>query len=236
MPKVNGIGFGDSTKIKISHFSKIIAMHLAITQAVLKRNLKFYSQSYRYVELTAGKGYTPDGLIGSTIAFLEQVEHNNFTIPYRADFIECEKCNIEVLKDTLDQKRAENGWKSENWHFHNGRYEVEIPELFSSKTNEFGLIFVDHSGGMPDFNSLQFIAKNRPKMEILLYLSTTNVKRLKQYTDNHLIDHINSIGKKYWLIRKAKDWDQFKWTFLLGSNAPDLFKDYSNYSGHVKSH
>ena len=87
-------------------------------------------------------------------------------------------------------------------------------------------MFVDPSGDLPDFDILHYIAEMRPKMEILIYLPSTNVKRTYQYTEKRLTDYIESVGKKHWLIRKAIDWDQFKWTFLLGSNAPDLFKDY----------
>jgi three-Cys-motif partner protein len=226
MPKVDGVGYGDCTEIKIKHFSKIVAMHLAISQAVLNKHRSLFNQNYRYIELTAGKGISPDGTIGSPIAFLEKAEAETFTIPYRADFIECEPQNIGELKQTLEILKIANGWKGTEWHFHNGKYQDEIPSLLKSKSNEFGLVFVDPSGDLPDFDTVQYIAKIRPKMEILIYLSSTNVKRIYQYTDKHLTNYIDSIGKKYWLIRKAINWDQFKWTFLLGSNAPDLFKDY----------
>lgn len=62
-------------------------------------------------------------------------------------------------------------------------------------------------------------------MEILLYVPTTNIKRVHHLTDRLLSDAMADIGKKYWLVRRPLTWDSLKWTFLLGSNTP-LFKDY----------
>ncbi len=227
MPKINGVGYSDCTSLKIEHFSKIIAMHLAITQAVLNKNEKLYLQRYRYIELTAGKGFTPNGEIGSPIAFLDQAESDNFKLSYRADFIECEPKNISELEEAIKNEKEEKGWKGKDWHFHCCKYQEEIPALIKEKSyKEFGLAFIDPSGDLPDFDTLQYIAEMRPKMEILMYLPSTNVKRIYKYTEKRLTELIQGVGKKHWLVRKPIKWDKFKWTFLLGSNAPNLFRDY----------
>jgi three-Cys-motif partner protein len=229
MPKVDNVGYGDCTEKKMEDYSKIIGMHLAITQAVLKKFSHLYPQHYYYIDLTAGKGYSPTGVKGSPIVFLEQAEKRKFALPYSADFIECEPKNMVELKENIEKEKRINGWVTPYINFHLGKYQDEIQKLFSKKSNkEFGLVFVDPSGDMPDFNVLHFIAVMRPKMEILIYLPSTNVKRTYQYTEKRLTDYIGSIGKKYWLIRKPISWDQFKWTFLLGSNAPSLFPDYKD--------
>jgi three-Cys-motif partner protein len=227
MPKEDGVGYGDCTEIKIAHFTKIVSMHLVVTQFVLNKFNKVYPLHYHYVELTAGKGFSPGGVKGSPIAFLEQAEAENFKLPYQADFIECETKNIGELEEALKHEKESKGWKGANWRFHCGKYQEEIPLLLKSKSYEFGLVFVDPSGDLPDFDTLHYIAEMRPKMEILIYLPSTNVKRTYQYTEKRLTDYIDIIGKKNWLIRKAIAWDQFKWTFLLGSNAP-IFKDYKS--------
>lgn len=228
MPKIDNVGYGDCTERKMDDFSKIVAMHLAITQAVLKKNIRLYPQSYRYIDLTSGKGYSPNGVKGSPIAFLEQAEHEKFELPYRADLIECEPKNMGELKSAIAEAKNRIKWVASDINFHLGRYQDEIKKLLPIRNNnEFGLVFVDHSGDMPDFQVLHYISEMRPKMEILIYLSSTNVKRIYQHTEKRLTDYIDSIGKKYWLVRKPISWDQFKWTFLLGSNAPSLFRDYS---------
>ena len=70
------------------------------------------------------------------------------------------------------------------------------------------------------------------KMEILIYLASTNVKRVYQHTEKRLKDYIDCIGKKYWLIRKPLRGDSHKWTFLLGSNAKSLFGDYRGINAY----
>ena len=96
MPKVDGVGYSNSTYLKIEDLSRIFAMHLAITKAVLVKHGNLYQQRYRYIDLTAGKGFTPNGLRGSPLIFLEQVESDKVKIPYRADLIECKEKNSWV--------------------------------------------------------------------------------------------------------------------------------------------
>ena len=93
--------------------------------------------------------------------------------------------------------------------------------------NELGLVFVDHSGEPPNFETLHEIAGLRPRMEILIYLSATNIKRLHQHTRKLLSDYMDVVGKKHWLIRKPFSWDRHEWTFLLGSST-SLFKNYKS--------
>ena len=185
-----------------------------------------YPKQYRYVDLTAGKGFTPDGTKGSPIVFLEQAESGSFKIPYRADFIELNRQNLSELESAVKVEAERNEWKTEHWRLHTGDYRKKVRELFSHvSANEFGLVFVDPSGCPPDFETLCYVAEVRPRMEILIYLSSTNVKRLFQYRHKLLSDYMNKIGKKYWLFRKPVSWDRFKWTFLLGTNT-SKFKDY----------
>lgn len=226
MPKEDGVGYGRLTPLKIEHLSKIFAMHLRITQNVLKKHT-YYLQRYRYVDLTAGKGSTPDGLSGSPLIFLKEAQSEDFQLEYRADFIEQAVENINELQLTvLNQAKANNWPNQDKSYFHQGMYQEIIPGLFPHENKkELGLVFVDHSGDLPDFNILSQIVRMRPKMEILLYISSTNIKRVHHLNGKLLSDYMQDMGKKNWLIRKPIPGDSLKWTFLLGSDS-DIFKRY----------
>jgi three-Cys-motif partner protein len=225
MPKKYNVGYGECTPQKMDDFSRIISMHLAITQSVLKKHNKLYEPKYHYIDLTAGRGHYPNGIVGSPISFITQTESMNFKPSHAMDLIECEPENMDELKVAIEEEINRNQWKTPNISYHLGEYQNEVPKLLPYVSNEFGLVFIDPSGNIPDFKILNYIATMRPKMEILIYISPTIVKRIFQYTGKRLSDYINIIGKEHWLVRRSFDWDKFNWTFLLGSNS-DIFRDY----------
>jgi three-Cys-motif partner protein len=224
MPKVDNVGYGELTPVKIEMLSKILDMHLIITQAVIARN-SYFKQTYHYIDLTAGKGYSPDGKVkGSPLVLLDSVHSEKIRIPCKIDLIECEEKNYSELDSNIQKYCKQNGWDPGNIHLHRGNYEAIVKDILPSINEmELGLIFVDPSGNLPDFEILDYIARMRPRMEILVYIPTTNVKRQK---GKLLSEYMKDMEKEYWLVRKPFSWDKHKWTFLLGCSHPTIFKNY----------
>jgi len=243
MPKVNDLGYGPFTYDKIKAFRSILKMHMAIARSVwykLRRKNNKEPLPYLYLDLTAGPGYAnpehPEEMPGSPIIFLvlatSPLPKGRSTksvspIPFEAHFFEKDPSFAEQLRERVNKYRQQP-W-CENLSVHAVDYtdsQQGLPALLKNwgvQHYRFGLIYVDHSGDLPDFDVLARAVKNFPQMEILLHISATVIKRRSRAHNipERLMDLVGKIPKREWLIRDTKPGDKFQWTFLMGTDARD---------------
>jgi 23S rRNA A2030 N6-methylase RlmJ len=98
---------------------------------------------------------------GSPLVFLTAAARHQQQ--YKADLIEIEKENLESLKRNMP--RPYHG----RVEYHLGDYRTVIPQLLPEQDeSDFGLLFIDPSNGLPDFQTVTYVAQMRPKMETLI--------------------------------------------------------------------
>ncbi len=227
MPIKDGVGEGPATHRKLRDFQKIIEMHLKITHAVIGRTSA--PRIYRYIDLTAGKGFALNppqhGCAALFVDAIERIFHDK--LRYRADFIDGDEECVESLQSWLGPLADQYHCDKSQWWFHTGEYQDIGPQVARLNPNHaYGIVFVDPNGDAPDIETLAAIADIRPRMEILMYVATTNLKRAPEAP--LFADYFERIHKKNWLIREKLQGDPLGWTFVLGSNAADLFDNYKS--------
>lgn len=207
MPVINGVGQSINTRIKLGQLPRIFEAHISITNAVIKKNL-FFQREYLYIDATAGPGrYIGISEMGSPLCFAKIVTEKN--IPHKAKLIDKQKENLLSLIDKLPQ-----GF---NYDVLQGNYEEIIPKIIrNTDDTQLGLLYIDPNNE-PDLKTVEYISTHRPRMEILLYISATNMKRIGK----SITEYFNA-QKQNWLIRRPQDAHQ--WVFMLGTNTKNLDK------------
>lgn len=199
-----------STPTKDKHFREIVKTHIRCASAIIRKST-WADRSYHYWDLNAGPGIDGQGRVCSPLEFVSQADFVDLN--YRAWFFEWEKSDAERLAN-----------------FCNARCEVivgdhnkkapplieEIPRHVAK--NIYGLVYSDQSGNMPPFPLLQQFSERFRYVDILVYVSSANIKRgLKAFPGKRRLSELMAtVHKKFWIIREPKDIHQ--WTFLIGSN------------------
>ena len=199
------------TPLKQEAFAAILSMWFKLAGKTAVRN-PYFHHSCHYIDLTAGPG-VHEGKAGSPKLFLDMAR-DHWTGKLLIDLVDLDPWCYNRLKILWDQEPAVR--------IHNADCADAVQRILGNPypwglaKNQLGLVYMDPSGEVPDFSTLATCAIQRPRMEILIHLSATTIKRVKVYQELCLNDYLSMIPKRYWLVREPVD--QHQWTFLMGSN------------------
>ncbi len=236
MPKYKDLGYGPFTPDKVSAFRSILQMHQVIARAVINRTKA--TLPYLYLDLTAGPGYADpqQNLPGSPLIFLQLATQSlrigrsdKFMkpVPFEAHFFEYDREFAESLKARVQPYRKSpycTGIKVHSADYTDPTKGVlALISEFGYQPYRYGLVYIDPSGNLPDFDVLAQIAEHLPRVEVLLHIPAAIIKRLRNREDHehneYLTDLLEKIPKSLWLVRDVKPGDKHQWTFLMGTNA-----------------
>lgn len=236
---INGQGWNaETTQLKQEWFSRFAYFHLnlkhyEITQMIGRRF--FRPAYYQYIDMTAGCGYLPllgDGSpVRHAIASEKHRRKRKGENPLRvsAHLIEENPDTFYHLQKTLDMKRklmrCDPLYDS---MIYNERYQKVIPEMFFRNGQSengipcFGLLYCDPNGQIPEFELLKQLNAHHPRLDVLLHVSASNIKRVKgTHGGLSLLECMQHSGKRHWKIARLGT-TRHQWAFLYGTNVPNM--------------
>jgi three-Cys-motif partner protein len=210
MPIDNHVGYGECTEIKNTHFRTLIQINLKMWKSYMQ---EYGEKTFTYWDINAGPGFHEAFGKGSPIIFLEEIK--NVGMNYCANFLEKDPATSEKLKYNILMtygQDAANVWQ--------GDHNVTLRTWIDNQGFRFlpGLLYSDPTGEEPPFDLIAEFSKHWRKVDLLIYVSATNIKRKIPYGCCRLLESINKIDKKHCMIRKPMD--AFQWTFLYLTNGP----------------
>lgn len=219
-----GIGYSSNTPKKQEQLERWLRLHMQIAMSAMNRARAWKNppDPYYYLfDINAGSGIH-DGGDGSPIIALRTAAQVGIMV--RMVFIEKDPDNYDDLRAAIGERP--------NVRLHWGDHEELLPQYFVPGLPCFGLLYTDPTGSVPPFGLLRSMSvyERFQRLDFMAYLSATNLKRVRRSMGGLcLIDHLQSINKKYWIIREPED--KHQWTFILGTNWKE-FPDWKREGFH----
>jgi hypothetical protein len=208
MPVIAGVGNSDYTAEKQAIVRGIMRMHLRICQGIFTRYPHSHNV-YQYIDMNAGYGD------GSPSIFYDEI--CQLQLPFNALLVDTKPDQITHLHKRFAEQGASISIIQGD---HN---EVVVPHCRSWKRPHLGLCYHDPNGEVSWEALADIAAQPRcAKLDILVNMSATAQKRIRLAAGDRskLDEYLNTIEKKYWLIRKP--YGNWQWTFLIGTNWSDF--------------
>lgn len=205
----------EATPVKQEWLGKILDFQFRLAQKVREKN--GIQKPFLYYDLNAGSGVDPrTGEDGSPIIALRLL-NKHFPHSFVAHFYEYKPQEYEALSRRIEV--------SPNVHLHHqDNRTVSIVDMRSWNDWsgwQLGLIYCDPNTIDVPYEKLAEFNHLAPRMDILINVTATSLKRTEHIKGLTLEGMLNHINKKHWWIRTP--YSKWQWTMFLGMNT-DVFK------------
>jgi three-Cys-motif partner protein len=224
-------GQSEHTEEKEYGLGKVLSQWLSVVDRIVAKYK--ITSPVLYVDMNAGAGWNEEvNCIGSPLLFLSESEKHDFK--KEIYFLDSSANSVVELGERILEAEPRD---MTSCHLIVGDHHESLPGIID-KHRGYGLIYHDPNG-LPSFDLLREIYQrpNTGKLDILIRISGTNYKRIRNGVDSlgkkkqisdligkypNLKDQLKSINKKQWIVRDIIDPDPYQWTFLLGTNFVDF--------------
>lgn len=242
MEKHKPPGESDNTKIKQDHLQRILHTLSPIWRSLITNpaHTGWIHPRPHGIDLNAGPGWYhhPEDLFGypgSPLLLLGAARHA--PVPLDSHVMDNQPQVLMTLQKHLIERAGmqqadgkplshlQSGDGNLTMHLYCGdteqisRYSV-IPALAAEQAYRrrklCGVIYSDVNGNRPPFALLALYAATFPRLDILIHLSATGIKRIKKPHEPFLDEALGLIDKRYWLIREP--YGAWQWSFAIGTN------------------
>jgi hypothetical protein len=209
---------GEETRNKQKDFEDLLNHHIKISWGVINRNRWWANKEYHYFDMFGGPGLFTDDLgiyYGSPVIFQNVATKNG--VDFAADVFERDLIFHDELSQNITTPKIRIHRKDS----------ANYRGLLKRDGTQFGLLYCDpdmsEKGFDLSFEIAASFAKHYPKIDILIYISATNIKRIINSKGGPMLrQRLFSIKKEEWIIRSLRDRHQY--TFLLGTNYGSPFE------------
>lgn len=192
------------TPIKNHIVNGLMGMLMRASRSSMLRFPQSYP-TYHYIDMNAA-----DGSGGSE--FFLSIAHA-IGMPYQALLIERDKRRYADLEARYAQ------WQCV--YTHHGDHCQAAPTYCHRylQGKPYGLVYNDNCG-IPSWDTLASIGRlpSAEHIDFIINCPATAIKRVRRVfkRDEFLIDSLNTIAKKYWMVRYPEG--RWQWTVLMGTN------------------
>lgn len=249
MPINGSYGFSENTPLKQKHLAELMHAMFPAIRSIMKRQDWALKDWATYIDMTAGPGYYPEfnlrgsPLIAIDTAYETGLALNSWLFEQDAQTYEHLLENLEARTglflersdDSIRRAFLCDGRQKDPSEMGitvmNQSYEIGLPHVlaverqqqgkgYNKKRYRFGMLYLDENGKVPPIGYLQAIAGVLPRIDLVIQLATTTIKRrLHSAVDPwpySLAEVIDMIGKDYWIVREP--FGKHNWSFLVGTN------------------